>query len=537
MVEHDGFPAIIKTRLINPSKTHIGKVAKSILDRVNADIRSKSDLVQWKNTQEVLDWFTGITDKSKKCFIKFDIVDFYPSITSESISHALKFARVYSKIPKKQERIIRHACKTLLFHNNETWVKKGSKHFFDVPMGSFHGAELCELVGLHILHEIKSIFTAGYYGLYRDDGLAVVKAEARCNLKKIEQQVRDKMKSLGFDITIESGFDNVDFLDVNLNLKLDIFNPYKKPDSKLMYVNRLSNHPPSVTKSIPNMVIQRICRLSKNEEIFNSHSREYIDELKSCGYNIENLSYEAPSGRKRKRRRNVFYFHPPFCKSVKTKFGRIFRDLVNKHFTPNHVLHKIFNKNTLKISYSCMPNMKAILETHNRKIAGKYKTSEDAGCNCRRKDQCPLNGKCLTKNVIYKATVSTPPDAQSNMVYFGSTKRKFKSRYTEHKSSFTSKEESTSKLSRHVRKIIKSRQDYKIDWEIVKRSNQPAPTVKFCTLCNLERREIAQANKANLLNSRNELITTCVHGRNLFFAPLKQSPAARAVAANSTAVT
>ena len=34
----------------------------------------------------------------------------------------------------------------------------------------------------------------------------------------------------------------------------------------------------------------------------------------------------------------------------------------NKHFTRNHALHKIFNRNTLKTSYSCMPIIANIIK-------------------------------------------------------------------------------------------------------------------------------------------------------------------------------
>ena len=36
--------------------------------------------------------------------------------------------------------------KTLLFHDDTPWVKSGNEEF-DVPMGSYDGAEVCELVG------------------------------------------------------------------------------------------------------------------------------------------------------------------------------------------------------------------------------------------------------------------------------------------------------------------------------------------------------------------------------------------------------
>ena len=39
--------------------------------------------------------------------------------------------------------------------------------------GLHDGAEVCELVGLYILHKLTSTYTNGSIGLYRDDGLAV----------------------------------------------------------------------------------------------------------------------------------------------------------------------------------------------------------------------------------------------------------------------------------------------------------------------------------------------------------------------------
>ena len=47
-------------------------------------------------------------------------------------------------------------------------------------MGSYDGAESCELVGTYLLHNIKERFgNACNFGLYRDDGLGVTKASPR----------------------------------------------------------------------------------------------------------------------------------------------------------------------------------------------------------------------------------------------------------------------------------------------------------------------------------------------------------------------
>ena len=55
-------------------------------------------------------------------------------------------------------------------------------------------------------------------------------------------------------------------------------------------------------------------------------------------------------------------------KSLKTNIGKYFFRLLNKHFPPGHKFLKIFNKSTLKFSYSCMPNLKAKVDGHNKKI-------------------------------------------------------------------------------------------------------------------------------------------------------------------------
>ena len=102
---------------------------------------------------------------------------------------------------------------------------------------------------------------------------------------------------------------------------------------------------------------------------------------------------------KKNRGRNILWFNPPFCKSVKTNIGRIFLKLVRKHFHKNHNLHKIFNTNSIKISYSCMSNIKRIIMSHNSRLNSKEANliGDEKTCSCRRNKPCPLNGNCLQK--------------------------------------------------------------------------------------------------------------------------------------------
>ena len=79
--------------------------------------------------------------------------------------------------------------------------------------------------------------------------------------------------------------------------------------------------------------------------------------------------------------------------------------LVYKHFPKDHKLRKIFNRNTIKISYSYMNNTEQIIDNHNNCILNSSKhindtadntnTKDTKTCNCRQKNTCPLNGNCL----------------------------------------------------------------------------------------------------------------------------------------------
>ena len=67
--------------LINPAKSELGKIAKFHIDKTNSIIRAKTKLRQWRSTKEVIAWFESLENKQKCKFIKFDIAEFYPSIS------------------------------------------------------------------------------------------------------------------------------------------------------------------------------------------------------------------------------------------------------------------------------------------------------------------------------------------------------------------------------------------------------------------------------------------------------------------------
>lgn len=65
-------------------------------------------------------------------------------------------AKEFKPISNDKMDLIRHCRKSLLFHNDELWIKKGDKDNFDNPMGAYDGAEVCELVGCLLLNNLNS---------------------------------------------------------------------------------------------------------------------------------------------------------------------------------------------------------------------------------------------------------------------------------------------------------------------------------------------------------------------------------------------
>ena len=76
-----------------------------------------------------------------------------------------------------------------------------------------------------------------------------------------------------------------------------------------------------------------------------------------------------------------------YSKTVKTIIGKFFLQLIKKHFPKKHKFHKIFNRNTLKLSYSCMPNIKTKINAHNRVILQNTRSKNAKSCNCQQKQK------------------------------------------------------------------------------------------------------------------------------------------------------
>ena len=384
-------------------------------------------------------------------------------------------------------------------------------------MGAYDGAEVCELVGIYLLSQLSSKCRKENIGLYRDDGLAVFKNISGPQSEKLKKEFQNVFNDNHLKIEIKCNLKIVDYLDITLNLNDGTYKPYRKPNDETLYIHTKSNHPPNIIKQVPISIENRIRNLSSNKQIFDEAANHYQEALKKSGYNYK-LSYETPTeqnnenNERRSRKRNIIWFNPTFSKNVSTNVAKYFLGLIDKHFPANHKFRKLFNRNNLKVSYSCMSNMKSIVNSHNRAITTEETLNNKRSCNCTDKTNCPLNGNCLAENSLYAGILTSNLPNYGEKEYSGVTALPWKSRHANHKTSFhIRKYINSTELSKEVWKIKDKGGDPTIRWRIIKHHAAYNPVSKRCNLCLSEKLYILEHEGGNLLNKRDELISKCRH--------------------------
>ena len=182
-------------------------------------------------------------------------------------------------------------------------------------------------------------------------------------------------------ITIETNIRTVNFLDTTFDLLNSTYKHYRKSNDEPLHINKHSNHPRTVLRRLPKSISKRVSEISSNEEIFKQSIPIYEKALKDSGFN-EKLVYNKENttsneqNQKKKRKRKTIWFNPPYSSTVKTNVGKLFLKLVKQHFPKGHKLHKIFNKNTIKVSYSCLKNMSSVNHTRDFRNQHYEKSTE-----------------------------------------------------------------------------------------------------------------------------------------------------------------
>ena len=227
--------------------------------------------------------------------------------------------------------------------------------------------------------------------------------------------------------------------------------------------------------------------------------------------------------------------------------------LVNKHFSKAKcpTLSKAFNRNNVVCTYRIGRNLKAYISSHNKAILNKNEDEIIEECNCRGgPTNCPLQGECHTKNVIYGAE-ATAVDNQGAVVkvdgfearnYAGQALH-FKQRWYQHKTSFNdpkkelpgpqgtkrsiadqiAEKEKKSELAKYVWKLKKKGLQYKIKWSIIRHARPYKKGAHYCDLCLSEKVVIALAD-ASSLNKRSEINSKCRHMNEFKLSYIQLNP-------------
>ena len=141
------------------------------------------------------------------------------------------------------------------------------------------------------------------------------------------------------------------------------------------------------------------------------------------------------------------------------------------------IFHKIFNRNKVIVSYSCLLNFANMIKSHNNRILSKEKTQDHPKCNCQQKNTWPPEGHCLDKELIYRYILKE--NITSDRVnYNGLTENTIKDQFYKQRNS----------LSKHFLEM--KRKDIKkpiMHWSVIDHAKPNQNRSKRCNLCLTEK--------------------------------------------------
>ena len=199
---------------------------------------------------------------------------------------------------------------------------------------------------------------------------------------------------------------------------------------------------------------------------------------------------------------------PPFSEHVKTNIAKVFFIC-----SPNIAHHRSqrFPLKKVKVSYSCMPNMAAIISRHNKALlAQRTKPAKTVSpCNCRTKASCSVKGLCCESSIIYKATLTSNGIAKN---YYGCSETRSKTPFYNHNQSFKYRQKCNAiKLFQALWQAKYAGKNLATEWSIAAHTTPYYPGARWCNLCLAEKLFILRADPTTMLNKRSELNGKCLH--------------------------
>ena len=119
---------------------------------------------------------------------------------------------------EEEYSIIMHSSKILFVQNSELWMKKDGNEDFDVSMGCFDGADICDLVGSFIPNQLGSVIDKHDKGLHRDDSLGIFCEISKPMIERKKKVIVKTFKQCRLAIIIECNLKTGNFLDITFEL-------------------------------------------------------------------------------------------------------------------------------------------------------------------------------------------------------------------------------------------------------------------------------------------------------------------------------
>ena len=137
---------------------------------------------------------------------------------------AFEWASSQVTITEEEKEVVNATRRALLYVDGQPWTKKGDREF-DVSMGAYDGAEVCELVGIYLLSLLEP--TGVNLGLYRDDLLGATSLKGR-PLEMMRQKITSIFQKNGLKVVGAVNMEATDFLDIFLDLRAETHRCFAK---------------------------------------------------------------------------------------------------------------------------------------------------------------------------------------------------------------------------------------------------------------------------------------------------------------------
>ena len=104
-------------------------------------------------------------------------------------------------------------------------------------MDAYDWAEVCESLGIFMLSLLSKYIYKNHIGLYRDDGLAILRNTSGPEAQEFKKKFQKLFKEKDLDIIVQCNLKITIYLDITLTLNNGSYHPYRKSNKETNYIH------------------------------------------------------------------------------------------------------------------------------------------------------------------------------------------------------------------------------------------------------------------------------------------------------------